>query len=200
MEYQTRLFKNIAKVEWRNPIHETTTESLAELGISGFALNSEIHHHSSGNPEVIAAKQTRNLKILKTQKWTPWRNMHMGSSYAAMGRWGDAAIWFEIAESQAVDPDAKAFLAFAAGYALYNMDLAGMALVKFKTSDFPDALYLRATIEESQNNFRPELYRDFFKAPVPTMFPSFSEGWKPDAKKKLLNWHRKELEALVSAA
>lgn len=200
MEYQTRLFKNITKVEWRQPIHETTTDSLAEMGISGFALNSEIHHHSSGDPAIIAAKQTRNLDILKKQKWSPWRNMHVASSYAAMGRWGDAAIWFEVAEQQAVDAEAKAFLAFAAGYALYNMDLVGLAKVKFQTTEYPDALYLLATIEESLGHEALSLYRKFYKEPVPTMFPTFAEGWKPDAKKKLLNWHRKELEALVSGA
>jgi len=198
--FQTRLFKNLPLIEWRSPIHETVDDSIKDIGVTCIAQRVlKIEHHGPTDPQVLANKQWRNLKILDTMPSCSWRNYQKGASYAAMGRWGDAVIWFEMAERECTDPEFKDALAFLVGNALLHMGLDDLALVKLKTSDFPDALFLRAEMESTPKaGLQAELYRRFLKAPLPTLFPTYSEMWRPQAKAKLQAWHQKELESLSS--
>lgn len=198
--FQTRLFKNLPLIEWRSPIHETVDDSVKDIGITCIAQRGiKIDHHGPSDPQVLAMKQRRNLKILDTMPSCSWRNYQKGASYAAMERWGDAAVWFEMAEEECTDAEFKAFLAFLVGNAFLNMGLEDIAMRKLKTTDFIDALYIRAEIESRQKvETQADLYRRFLKAPIPTLFPTYSELWRPRARGILLDWHRKELEAMVS--
>lgn len=198
--FQTRLFKNLPLIEWRSPIHETVDDSVKDIGITCIAQSGiKIEHHGPTDPQALVDKQRRNLKILDTMPSCSWRNYQKGASYAAMERWGDAAVWFELAEEECTDEEFKAFLAFLVGNAFLHMGLTDIAMRKLKTTDFVDALFLRAEIESTPKaGIQSELYRKFLKAPLPTLFPTYSEGWRPQAREKLLEWHRKELESLVS--
>ncbi len=195
--FQTRLFKNLPLIEWRTPIHETVDDSIKDIGITCIALSGiKIYHHGPMDKEVIERKQRRNLAILDKMPACAWRSYQKGASYAHMERWGDAVIWFEIGEAEATDPEFKSFLAFCAGNAFLQMGLQEFALRKLVTSDYLDAIYLRAELEKK--TFPADLYRRFLKAPLPTLFPTFAQAWKPIAKGRLLEWHQKELEALVA--
>lgn len=195
--FQTRLFKNLPLIEWRTPIHESVDDSIKDIGITCIALSGQkVYHHGPTDKDIIEQKQLRNLAILEKMPACAWRSYQKGASYAHMERWGDAVIWFEIGEAEATDPDFKSFLAFCAGNAFLQMGLQEFALRKLVTSDYLDAIYLRAELEKK--TFPADLYRRFLKAPLPTLFPTFAQAWKPIAKGLLLEWHQKELEALVT--
>lgn len=198
--FQTRLFKNLPLIEWRSPIHETVDDSIKDIGVTCLAMKvMKIDHMGPSALADIERHQRRNLKILDTMPSCSWRNYQKGASYAAMERWGDAVVWFELAEQECTDTEFKAFLAFLVGNAFIHMGLDDLAMKKLKTSDFVDALYLRAEMESTPKaGLQADLYRKFLKAPIPTLFPTYSEQWRPQAKAKLLEWHRKELESLVS--
>lgn len=195
--FQTRLFKNLPLIEWRTPIHETVDDSIKDIGITCIAMSAvKVSHCGPTDKHVIERKQRRNLAILEKMPACAWRSYQKGASYAHMERWGDAVVWFEIAEGEATDAEFKSFLAFCAGNAFLQMGLEQFAKRKLVTSDYLDAIYLRAELEKK--TFPADLYRRFLKSPLPTLFPTFAQAWKPLAKGKLLDWHQKELEALVT--
>lgn len=195
--FQTRLFKNLPLIEWRTPIHETVDDSIKDIGITCIAMSGmKVLHHGPTDPFEIERKQRRNLAILEKMAPCAWRSYQKAASHAAMERWGDAVVWFEIAEAEADDGEFKDFLAFCVGYAFHQMGLDDLAMRKLKTTDYIDALYMRAELDKK--TFPADLYRRFLKAPLPTLFPTYANGWKPIAKGRLLEWHQKELEALVS--
>lgn len=189
--YQTRLFKNLPMVEFREPLHESVDPSVKDLGLTTIAQSVlQIDHLGSSSPSVNERKQRRNLDILDKMIPSPWRDYQKAVSYAAMERWADAIIWAEIAEAGTPEPEFKAYLAFLVGYAFHKMGLKDLALRKLRMSDFADAYYLRAELEEG---FQSELYRKFLKAPIPTLFPTFAVSWKPLAKARLMDWHQAEI-------
>lgn len=192
--FQTRLFKNLPKLEFRSALHESVDASIEELGITTIAQSVlQIDHLGSSDFRVTRYKQERNLHILNKMNPSPWRDYQKAVSYAAMQRWGDAIVWAEIAEAGTPEPEFKAYLAFLVGYAFEQMGLKDLALRKLRTTDFADALYLRAELEEG---FQAELYRKFLKTPLPTLFPTFCLAWKPKAKEALMAWHQAELQAI----
>ncbi len=192
--YQTRLFKNLSTLEFRDGLHESVDPAARDIGLTTIAQSVlQIDHLGSSDPEVNARKQGRNLRILDAMKPSPWRDYQKAVSYAAMERWADAIVWAEIAEAGTPEPEFKAYLAFLVGYAFHKMGLDDLALRKLKMSDFADALYLRATLEDG---FPADLYRKFLKAPIPTLFPTFAVAWRPLAKERLKEWHSLELQAL----
>ncbi|MCH2665229.1 glycosyltransferase [bacterium] len=64
---QMRLFPNIEGVEFRQPIHEQLTPSLAELGVTCEPTNIRVIHTGYTTPEVVRDKQERYLAIM--QDW-----------------------------------------------------------------------------------------------------------------------------------
>jgi glycosyltransferase involved in cell wall biosynthesis len=194
--FQTRMFKNLPDIEFRETLHESVDPSAKAIGITTVAQSVlQIDHLGSSDTTTIERKQRRNLRILDAMKPSPWVSYQKAASYAAMERWGDAVVWGEVAEAESTDPEFKGFLAFLVGYAFYKMGFKDLALRKFQTTEFPDALYLRAELEPG---FHPDLYHQFLKSPTPTLFPSYSLLWKAEAHERLVEWHREELEALTA--
>ncbi len=196
---QTRLFKNIESIEWRRHVQETVDESIAAIGVVTVAMSKvEVHHQGCEDLALLEAKQKRNLALLAKEPASPWREYQRAVSYAAMERWGDAIIWCNVAGFSSLDKEFKDHLAFMKGYCYYKMGIVYEAKSYFSSSDFPDALYMNAEIEDEAKNFQPELYRKFLKAKPPTLFPSYMEIWKPTARAKLLAWHDAEMKTLAA--
>jgi hypothetical protein len=192
--YQTRLFKNLPDIEFRSPVHESVDPAAKDIGITTIAQSVlQIDHLGTSDLAAAERKQRRNIRILDAMTPSPWRDYQKAASYAAMERWGDAIVWAEVAEMGTPEPEFKAFLAFMVGYCFHKMGLNDLALRKLRMSDFADALYLRADLEDE---FHPELYQKFLKLPVPTLFPTYSHLWKADAKARLAQWYREELQLI----
>ena len=60
-----RLFPNIPEVRFEWPVHEQVVTSLKKVGVPIRDASIEIIHTGYSSPEVNAAKQTRNLRILE---------------------------------------------------------------------------------------------------------------------------------------
>jgi glycosyltransferase involved in cell wall biosynthesis len=192
--YQTRLFKNLSTLEFREPLHESVDPAARDIGLTTLALSVlQIDHLGSSDLAANERKQGRNLRILGQMKPSPWRDYQQAVSYAAMERWADAIIWAEVAEAGTPEPEFRAYLAFLVGYAFYKMGLKDLALRKLKMTDFADALCLRAELEEG---FQADLYRKFLKTPIPTLFPTFAPAWKPQVRERLKAWYERELQAI----
>lgn len=193
---QTRLFRNIPLVEWRKRLHETVDESLHQLGVVSIGLRAFEIVHKAQSDAALEEKFKRNIRILALEPASPWRDYQKASAYAAAQRWGDALVWYEVAERGTEDAEFRSFLAFAAGYALDRMGLVDLAERKLSQTEFADALFLRAEIERARGGFPADLYRRFLKAPLPGLFPTFAKAWRPLAKERLLAWHAQETDAL----
>lgn len=195
---QTRLFRNIPMVQWRDPIHETVDASLKELGLSVVGWRKlEIQHIGTIDPAIQEMKQKRNIAILRNMNHSPWKFMQIGSSFAAVGRWGDAILFFQQAQKMTKDKEFQDFIHFGIGKAYYESGFKELATESLDKSDFPDAVFLRATIKEKDGQFPFEDYRTIVKAEFPTEFPSSLMTDQDIARAKLIEWYAKELKSLM---
>ncbi|MCZ6635617.1 MAG: glycosyltransferase [bacterium] len=64
---QMRLFPNLPGIEFRMPIHEQVTPSLAEVGVRCEPTDIRVVHTGYTSPEVVSKKQQRYLGIM--EKW-----------------------------------------------------------------------------------------------------------------------------------
>ena len=196
---QLRLFQNIEKVTWGGALHEHDylEASAKDVGLSFLCLNSvNIIHNLPTTQAGIEAKEKRNLDILMTMPESAWRNTYIAISNAALERWGDAIIWFQLAIAETQDQDALDYLWFNAGFCFHKMGLDDQAVPRLKKSKFPDALFLLAFIESKGGKFQVERYREFMESPDSTDYPSFARGWKSQAYGLLLDFYYTELQKL----
>lgn len=191
---QTRIFRNIPNIEWRDPIHETVDASLQELGITPIAFQKvEIHHYT--DIDRLEEKQRRNLSILHKMPDSPWKFLQMGNSYAAMWRWGDAIVFFDMAGSAAgEDASMDEFLFYAKGYAYFQMGLRKKAMEALEASSFPDAYYMLSRMKTGSEKIA--LLQKFMEAETPTNLPTKAPFWREKAKEDLRTFYTEALEKL----
>lgn len=200
---QLRLFQNIQKVEWGNRIHEhDNLEGTARaVGLSFLSLsNMEIHHHVPASKEAIWAKEERNLRLLRMESPSPWRDTYIGVSEAALENWGAAIVWFSIASKGVEDPDTRAYLSFNIAYCYYKLGQEEEARAHLKKCDFLDAKYLLAELTPKSEPFPARLLREFIDGEIPSNFPTFAVEWKKQARTRLMRWHHAEMVALAEPA
>lgn len=194
---QTRLFRNIPKIEWRGRAMESVDESLAELGIIPINFTGElIVHLEEKDPKRQAEKQSRYIAMLRKETHSPWRNFQIGNCYAAMERWGDAFLHFWEVYKQTRDPGLASFLCFAIGHAAYKMEMIETALPWLEKSDYPDAYYLRFLLEEIRGEMRWDLLQKFLDGGTDPEYPTFAQLWKSEAERRMAKWHFERLQAL----
>lgn len=197
---QARLFRNLEKVGWQNPIHETVNDSLKVLGIRPVGFRQlKILHVGNQNEADVIRKQVRNLKILQQQPPSPWRSYHMASGLAAMGLYGSAIPHLEQALMRGLDgqgaPRAmQDFLRFFLGYCLDQSGETTEARAHLLQSNYPDAKYLLADMDDRAGKPSPTLYHAYLKADISTDYPSFSGTWIPIARQKLEDFVRGRIE------
>lgn len=195
---QTRLFRNIAKIEWRGRAMESIDESLAELGITPLSFTGElIVHLEEKDPQVQAQKQTRYIAMLKKEQPSLWRDFQIGNCYAAMERWGDAFLHFWEVYKKTDHPDLASFLAYAIGHAAYKAEMVEIALPWLEKSRFPDAYYLRFLLSDADGQPRYDLLQKFLDGGIDPEYPTFAHLWKGDAEERMYRWHVGQIEKLT---
>lgn len=194
---QTRLFRNIPKVEWRGRAMETVDESLAEIGIKPVAAQREvIWHQGEKDPEKRQAKLARYVEMLKLDPPSAQRSFNIGMCYAAMGRHGDAFLWFRTVEETCPGSQARDFVLFGMGYSAFHAGFTDLAMECLEKSAFPDAYYLRFTILQEAGRQEFDLLQRFVDLGMDPVYPSFCVGWRDEAVALLGRWHRQQADIL----
>ena len=195
--FQVRLFQNLEGITWESRVHETVDESLGALGIAPITYKAmRINHLGSADAATIAKKQLYYIRLLRLDPLSAWSCYQIGNSYATMGRWGDAMIFFEKSRRMETGKDFEHFLDFCCGHCLFQMGLAEEAKAWLRKSTYLDALFLWAEIERGEKIFRADLYRRFLGERLPENLPTFAPIWQPLAKDLLLEWHNTEIVEL----
>lgn len=188
---QYRLYINDKNIFWRNPIHESVEQSIGESGFITMDAEDVYIKHLEATPEERKRKHERNLSILKRMPNSFWSNYHIGSEYATMENWARAMLYWQKALNMAKQKEDKDFILFCCGMALYEEGFVKESVDYFKNSDFVDALYMRARIENDVQKLV-----DFLNSESPNEYPTRYHEWQAHAKKKLLDWCDKVREII----
>jgi glycosyltransferase involved in cell wall biosynthesis len=185
---QTRIFKNIDKIEWRGTIHELLTPSLEEFGIQEVVHPTIIIKHNSSGSHL-----ERNIRILKKQDDSWLKFYQMASAYAGGENFALAFLYAEQSLfCEDIPKNSHDFLQYFCGYLLLGCGQTIKAMSFISNNQYPDAIYLKAVYNKVIDE-KIRLLELFMKTEMPLSSHTKWIEYRKEAASFLIDEYNKKI-------
>jgi GT2 family glycosyltransferase/tetratricopeptide (TPR) repeat protein len=196
---QSRLFPRLPGVKWgglngcKGLVHETIWESAQAAGLQYIKTNIAIQHTGYGDPEVLAKKQVRNIRLLERETQNRFTLYNLGLCYMNQGNFDKAFEYLEKA-LDFKDGEQKQFIdhiRYCIAIVIFKGSL-GIDVVQYLSENTkPDAYYMLGNMliingDEEKKKLGIDLLFQYIKmCPISDIFGSNWPLLKAEAKKNL---------------